>query len=494
MTAVRLSLGFVFVCAAIIFAGCNAGLSPLCATSPPPRDDLLRFVEGRLGADWYGIYLESRKTGFLKCTTRRRESREGPRYVLENSGVIKVASGRDVRTISIHVVSEFGAHPPFPLLRYRDRTAKEDEISEIEVFRTAAGYQVAVTQGKKTHTRKAGFFQLGLEDYTAVQRWVSRGPKTGDSVDYASLNPVTFEPEVKTSRITAVRSAIVSGVDTTYYEVTSAGAGGIRITELFGADGRALRIGLGGQFECRLEPQELATRVEAPVDLFVGNTVPVDRKLGAPETVTFLRMAVNGASDDLIENAPGQTVKAGPVVTLDPVAGMQIRATPGEIKENLSAPTPVPLDHPAIVRLALRAAGDARTTAEKVERLVEFVWRFIEDDYTADPLTLMDIIAKRKGDCGEHAELFTALARALRIPCRKVGGLVYLGDDVRGFGLHAWNEVVVDGRWMPVDPTWGQRRIDATHVRFSLNTEREWQMMAAIPGIELKVLRVDRGR
>ncbi len=102
----------------------------------------------------------------------------------------------------------------------------------------------------------------------------------------------------------------------------------------------------------------------------------------------------------------------------------------------------------------------------------------------------MDIIHTRKGDCSEHSQLFTALARAVGIPCRTVGGLIYLGDEFLEFGLHAWNEVAIGGIWVPVDPTWGQVAIDATHIRFSVDISKEWQVMAALPKMKITVLSV----
>jgi len=44
---------------------------------------------------------------------------------------------------------------------------------------------------------------------------------------------------------------------------------------------------------------------------------------------------------------------------------------------------------------------------------------------------------------------------------------------------------------MPVDPTWGQTTVDATHIRFPVETFREWQVMAAIPKMKIEVLHVE---
>ena len=57
--------------------------------------------------------------------------------------------------------------------------------------------------------------------------------------------------------------------------------------------------------------------------------------------------------------------------------------------------------------------------------------------------------------------LFTALARAAELPTRISTGLAYTRGQ---FYYHAWAEVWV-GRWLSVDPTFGQFPADPLHVR-----------------------------
>jgi hypothetical protein len=45
-----------------------------------------------------------------------------------------------------------------------------------------------------------------------------------------------------------------------------------------------------------------------------------------------------------------------------------------------------------------------------------------------------------------------------------VNGIVY-APEFRGFLYHSWNESIVDGRWVAVDPTFGQIPVDATHIK-----------------------------
>ncbi|MEC9285355.1 MAG: hypothetical protein VYC36_05215, partial [Pseudomonadota bacterium] len=52
---------------------------------------------------------------------------------------------------------------------------------------------------------------------------------------------------------------------------------------------------------------------------------------------------------------------------------------------------------------------------------------------------------------------------------KTIVGLAYDADN-GVFAKHAWNEIAVDGLWIPVDPTWNQVRADATHLRLSDET------------------------
>ena len=60
-------------------------------------------------------------------------------------------------------------------------------------------------------------------------------------------------------------------------------------------------------------------------------------------------------------------------------------------------------------------------------------------------------IEQRKGDCTEYAALFTAICRANRIPARIQAG--FANNDQK-WERHAWSEIWIKGRWIPIDPTW----------------------------------------
>jgi transglutaminase-like putative cysteine protease len=87
-----------------------------------------------------------------------------------------------------------------------------------------------------------------------------------------------------------------------------------------------------------------------------------------------------------------------------------------------------------------------------------------------DVFTALDVLEGRAAECQGHALLYAALARSIDLPTRVVNGIVYV-KDFRGFLYHTWNETHVEGRWIAVDPTFGQVPADVTHVKFLEGSE-----------------------
>ena len=112
-----------------------------------------------------------------------------------------------------------------------------------------------------------------------------------------------------------------------------------------------------------------------------------------------------------------------------------------------------------------------------VEKLTRWVAAHVEESVT-NSQTSLETLRTRKGNCQSHARLYAALAKAAGIPTRFVSGLVYVAG--KGFLYHSWAESYL-GRWIAVDPTFGQMPADATHVKLVEGDSPE--EMAALAGI-----------
>ena len=96
-----------------------------------------------------------------------------------------------------------------------------------------------------------------------------------------------------------------------------------------------------------------------------------------------------------------------------------------------------------------------------------------------------DVLRTKKGDCNEHATLFTALARAAGIPAKIAVGLTYKDGF---FYYHAWSEIFA-GQWIAVDPTLGQFPADAGHIRLITgDLDRQVQVLPVINKIRIEGL------
>lgn len=112
---------------------------------------------------------------------------------------------------------------------------------------------------------------------------------------------------------------------------------------------------------------------------------------------------------------------------------------------------------------AQRIAPGEIAPMEQIARLLQWLDKNIEKA-PLDVFSALDVFQQKKAECQGHAYLYTAFARALGIPTRVVNGLAY-SEQLQGFLFHSWAESLVDGRWIPVDPTFGQPVADATHIK-----------------------------
>src|SRR5207302_7696639 len=115
---------------------------------------------------------------------------------------------------------------------------------------------------------------------------------------------------------------------------------------------------------------------------------------------------------------------------------------------------------------------------------------FVHPQESASKPNIHDLLTKKKGDCKSYALLTTTLCRAAGVPSREVAGLLYMGDDAKAFGGHAWNEVVLDGVWVPVDASLNQTEVDATHVCFGTEHKAAKNLFNSLGKLSFKVLEV----
>ncbi|MCI0684120.1 MAG: transglutaminase-like domain-containing protein [Gemmataceae bacterium] len=482
---------------AVPAAALGSGLAAAQAQAPDARTITAKDLEPQ--TDWYGLYLKGKKMGYCRTTREKVDGGVRESFTL----VMKLVSFGQRSELSLTQSVTFESKPPYRLLK-GSFVQSENGVAKVsmELERAGDGFTITHVSGDVTRTKKHGPIDYTFLDSTATERWVRRRPKPGDQLASKDFNMQELKLEPQTSKVKDEKTSLAGGVKVHYYEIESESR---QLTMLSRYDdhGRMLS-GKFAIFDIRLEPEEHAKNAEFSQDLFILGMVKVDRALGPTRDVRELVVEVSGLDGTAFENGPRQAFHApdnskgdgkGPaLLKLGKKYGRPAKVTDKEIEDNLRETLTCPITHPKIKELAAEAVGDAKTPADKVKRIVEFVHDYVEPSLSASLPNIHDLIRRKKGDCKSYALLTTTLARAAGVPSREVSGLLYIGDDNKAFGGHAWNEVVLDGVWVPVDASMGQTEVDATHISFGSQERGAKGMLETLGRLSFKLVEVKTGQ
>lgn len=247
---------------------------------------------------------------------------------------------------------------------------------------------------------------------------------------------------------------------------------GVSILSWIDSDGVALRqeTPFGWNMErCTIDEAFKALRAAGRSDdVLKGMAVPCLGGVTSPRKKTELRLRLTGVSfskeelasnRQLVAKVEGDEVELVVKAARLPGPDAQGAALVGR-EECLAATPTIQSDHPDIVRTAREVAGAESTALAKALAICDWVDDAVEDVMTVSLPSALDVLRTRKGDCNEHTYLFVALARAAGVPAVVKVGLAY---HEGGFYYHAWPAVHV-GEWVELDPTWGEKTVDATHI------------------------------
>jgi hypothetical protein len=443
-------------------------------------------------SDWYGLYLQGKKIGYFQ--TVRDTTKDG--VVRESfTLVMRLVSFKKKVEMTLGQTLRFSAKPPFELLGGEFTQSDGMTKQKIKVERKGEGFELTHEAGGVKQTKQHGPIDYTLADSMAAELWIRRGPKVGDEMTHRDFDLQELKLDKQRSKVKAIKNSLAGGVKVRYFEIESESERQmIQILSRNDDQGRMLS-GQFAIFEMRLEPEEEAKNAAYSQDLFVQGMVKIDRPLGYSGDVSELVVEVKGMDGKTFDNGPRQRVEPGDepgtaIIKLGKKHGLSVKATEEEIKENLQETLAYPITHPRIKKLAEQAVGDAQTPEEKVKRIVSFVKDYVRPYLSASLPNIHDLCDKKKGDCKSYALLFNTLARAAGIPAREVSGLLYIGDDQKSFGGHAWNEVVLGGVWVPIDASMRQTEVDATHVSFGSQERAAKNLLTTLGKLSFRLIEV----
>ncbi|MER3447429.1 MAG: hypothetical protein C4291_11600 [Candidatus Dadabacteria bacterium] len=205
------------------------------------------------------------------------------------------------------------------------------------------------------------------------------------------------------------------------------------------------------------------------LDIIQKTAISSNVLLDNPRTLKLLRVKIDGIDSTQgldLNGGSGQSFANGIIEVRQPnISGFTPYSIPysgNEYNMYIKANSLIQSNDPRIVEKSKEILKGERNSLRAAEEINNWVYNNLEKVPTVSIPNALDVLKIRRGDCNEHATLFAALARAAGIPTKIAFGIVYLDGK---FYYHAWDEVFV-GRWMAVDPTFGQFPADASHIRF----------------------------
>ena len=346
-------------------------------------------------------------------------------------------------------------------------------------------------------------------------------PKVGKSYVLPVFDPTTMAPQDARVRIAAETTFVVN--DSSVLDSTTMRWRGVTPDTL-----RAWRLatdathGVNGWVDDQgrlVETTEMGFRLERrPYEVAYENWRLAQADSGAPPTadrdilettaiaahlrvtrqLPRLRVRLRGADLAGFDLDGGRQTLRGDTLTIvredpDSLAGRSFMGAPRP-PEVLRALEPEPLvesRNPEIRALADRLRGQARDPRVVAERIDRWVHDSLRKRITFGVPDALQVLHARSGDCNEHTQLYLALARAAGIPARAAAGLAYVDGK---FYYHAWPEVYL-GRWVAVDPTFGEFPADAAHLRFVVGgLARQAELIHLIGVLRIDVLAPARTR
>jgi hypothetical protein len=230
-----------------------------------------------------------------------------------------------------------------------------------------------------------------------------------------------------------------------------------------------------------------------PLDLVASAAIPVHQALPEPRTLKQLQLKLVGP-EDMTQFAfpPRQAVRDRTVAIvreeLSSVTTYQLPQSDPAFAPDLAATPFVQSTHPRLRAQSEQILGFERDAVRATRLLLDWTYTTLAKEPSIGMPTALEALDSKKGDCNEHAVLFTALARAAGLPARVAAGVVYLDG---AFYYHAWADVWL-GQWVAVDPVLQQFPADATHVKFIQGgPEEHLALLKVIGQVAMEVIAYD---
>jgi len=444
------------------------------ASLDPTGPEIAALIDKVESEEWFGVYVNGEKVGFSRIVSRPARPGEPPSYLIALDEVVRSSIDGLVDVHQNDRAWRYATTEPYRLLSLETRESSGGGVILRRFdFNPEGGVLETTVDNGPAERKSLGPTQETVASSLGVEPdLVSVGARSSSlSFDEVLLKDLEWQTTVTRKFTRSLLGVEVPVAVLESYAPHDQSKYSAETAHL----GRLLSVSMGEGFVMKAEPKQQATEGIGSMDA-IHDGVAIDQPLGDPAKIRNLSLLLTTGQDFAPPDGPNQRVTpAGPGryrLELSAVPGAE--AQPGEREEYLAPSAAIDSDHPTIRQAAQQLAEKAPADQARVLALVDYVAETVQDSYESNLGTASQVLERKSGDCSEHTLLFVALARAAGLPAREISGLVYASDQERHFVWHAWAEVLVDGRWVAVDPTFGEAQANATHIKLGTERDARW--------------------
>ena len=485
---------FWFVMVGLLIRRTLPGSSPLPTTATPVD---VAAPQTRT-EEWMGIYHQDQKVGYIQ----RRLTPIDTGYQWEEQGRMKL---RVLNTPQlVHTDVRARTDRRYALTDFSFRMLSSGVVFQVtgEVGTHAGPSNGADTQelrGQITTGGETSSFSFPLREpiYLPATTQMALRHTTlqpGEERRFSIFNPLSMRPDTVSITTIGPETLLLNGKTLTATKIAEHFAG-TTVHAWLDQDGKVVKeeapLGLVLIRESQEDALGGGWQDNTPLDLVASVAIPVQQPLLNPRVLSQLRLKLSGLSDHTSFTFPPRQQQQDRIITItqekpSTLETYSLPQTNSEFAPDLASTPFLQSTHPRLLAQAQQILGPERDALKAAHRLLDWTYTALEKVPTVSMPTALEVLQSQKGDCNEHAVLFTALARAGGLPARVAAGVVYLDG---AFYYHAWSEVWL-GQWVAVDPALGQFPADATHVKFLTGGPEEHLALLKVIG-QLKMEVVD---
>lgn len=450
---------------------------------------------------WMGVYLPNdSRVGYVnvRSTPGVRDGEEGARLQLTmQMRLVLFGTETDLTLLgSAWTSSENGLHDFEVRLRSADHDIRiEGNRVEGEDGQQALDLLVH-TAGETIPTKFPIGEDLALFGGSGFSSMTFPALTVGETFEVEAFDPLSMSVAASRVRCTGEETLNISG-EAIETKVLTIETSGMESRAWVAADEEVVRMTTPmGFYLQRVTPEEALTSVGTAQGEDLLSLTAV-QPTGVPpfRGATRLKFRVSGIDDpDALPTGSSQR-RVAPgvyeVMTAEETNGLPEVGTLSVPAEFTAGGPFVQAGHPAIKKMALSIIGETASNEEKADQIATWVYENIDKRSVVSLPSALEVLDTLQGDCNEHTVLYAALARSVGIPTRIALGVVW-SETLNGFYYHAWPEVYVEGGWVRLDPTLGQRRADATHVKLLTGSIEKWpQLIPFLGRLQLEILEIE---